>query len=138
MFSDNSEKEQKERIDKSVSGEELSDKDKKQEEDAEKGFSDAEEHKEKDDDSENTQSDDAGGSPLDAHGLDKEAVSSSDVNQLDEDKEESGQEAEEAKDMDSQPTALDKPNKKTPVSGSVDAELSDDELLVLNFIHIQL
>ncbi|KAI3456589.1 hypothetical protein Pfo_013252 [Paulownia fortunei] len=123
-----SEKEQNERIDKSMS-EELTNKDKKQEEDAEKGLSEAEEHKEEESDSENTESDNVGGSPHDAHGSDNEAISSSDEKQLDETKEESGQEADEAEDMDSQPTALDKPDNKTSVSDSVDAKLSDDELL---------
>lgn len=115
---------------------EHSDNDKKQEEDADKGSAESKEHKEDEDDSENTQSDHVGGSPKDAHELDNEAVSSSDGKQLDEDKEESGQEGEEADGMDSQPAASDTPDKKTSIPGPADEELSDDELLVLNFIHI--
>lgn len=133
MFFDNSEKEQNETSRKSISDEELSDNGKKHEVDAEKGLTESEEHKEGEDDSENTYSDHVGGSPHDASELDNEAVSASDTKQLDEDKEESGgEESEEADDTDSQPAAAsDKPDKKTS-----DAELSDDELLVLNFIHI--
>ncbi|XP_047942253.1 sister chromatid cohesion protein PDS5 homolog A [Salvia hispanica] len=119
-----SEKEQNERSHKSVSDEELSNNDKKHEEDAE-----SEEPKEGEDDSENTQSDHAGGPPHDASELDNEAVSDSDGKQLDEDKEESGRESEEADDMDSQPASSDKPDKNTSNSGSADDEHSDDELL---------
>ncbi|KAL8461688.1 hypothetical protein ACS0TY_032974 [Phlomoides rotata] len=131
-----SEKEEKERIDTNVSAdEEMSDKDKKQVENAEKGLSEEgeeeEEQKEEDnDDSENTQSDHVGDSPHDTHGSDDEAVSSSDVKRLEEDKEESGEESEEENAKDSQPKALKKPDKKTSVSGSADEEeVSDDELL---------
>ncbi|XP_041993730.1 sister chromatid cohesion protein PDS5 homolog A-like isoform X1 [Salvia splendens] len=119
-----SEKEQNERSHKSVSDEELSDNDKKHEEDAE-----SEEPKEGEDDSENTQSDHAGGPPHDTSELDSEAVSASDGKQLDEDKEGSGRESEEADDMDSQPASSDKPDKNTCNSGSADDEHSDDELL---------
>ncbi|XP_041989798.1 sister chromatid cohesion protein PDS5 homolog A-like [Salvia splendens] len=122
--SDNPEKEQNERIHKSVSDEELSDNDKKHEEEAE-----TEEPKEGEDDSENTQSDHAGGPPHDASELDNEAVSASDGKQLDEGEEESGRESEEADDMDSQPASSDKPDKDTCNSGSADDEHSDDELL---------
>lgn len=122
-----SEKERNEGTHKSMSDGEHSGNDKKQEEDAEKGSA---ESKEDEDDSENTQSDHVGGSPKDAHELDNEAVSSSDGKQLDEDKEESGQEGEEADDMDSQPTASDTPDKKTSIPGPADEELSDDELLI--------
>ncbi|XP_042029643.1 sister chromatid cohesion protein PDS5 homolog B-like isoform X1 [Salvia splendens] len=121
-----SEKEKNERSHKSVSDEELSDNDKKHEEDAE-----SEEHKEGEDDSENTHSDHVGGSPHDASELEDEAVSASDGKQLDNDKEESVGESEEADntDRDSQPAASDKPDKNTSDSGSADAEPSDDELL---------
>ncbi|KAH6768773.1 binding protein [Perilla frutescens var. frutescens] len=124
-----SEKEQNERTRMSMSDEELSGNDKKREEDAEKGSTESEEHKEDRDDSENTQSYHVGGSPHDARELDNEAVSSSDGKQLDEDKEDSGQEAEEADDMDGQPAASDEPDKKSSTSSPADAELSDDELL---------
>lgn len=128
VFSDNPEKEQNERSRKSVSDEELSDNDKKHEEDAE-----SEEPKEGEDDSENTQSDHAGGPPDDARELDSKSVSALDGKQLDEDKEGSGRESEEADDMDSQPASCDKPDKNTCNSGSADDEHSDDELLVLHF-----
>ncbi|KAL1559997.1 sister chromatid cohesion protein PDS5 A-like [Salvia divinorum] len=116
-----SENEQNERSHKSVSDEELSDSNKKREEDAGKGLSESEEPKEGEDDSENTQSDHAGGPPLDASELDNEAVSASDGKQLDEDKEEPGRESEGADDMDSQPASSDDEHS--------DDEHSDDELL---------
>ncbi|KAI3466488.1 hypothetical protein Pfo_023151 [Paulownia fortunei] len=122
-----SEKEENEISEKSLATEELSDKDKKQEEDVEKALSDAQEPKEEEKDSEDTESDDLGGSPHDAHGSDNEAVSSSDKQQPNETKEESGQEADEADNIDA--TALDKLDKKTSSSDSVDTELSDDEPL---------
>ncbi|KAL0398901.1 UNVERIFIED_CONTAM: Sister chromatid cohesion protein PDS5 [Sesamum radiatum] len=125
-----SEKEQNARVGKSVSDEELTKKDMKQEEDAEKGSAEAEELKEDEDDSENTQSDNVGGSPLRADASDNEAASSSGEKQLDEAKEESDRETDEADNNDScQPAALDNPEKKTPASDSLDAEVSDDELL---------
>ncbi|PIN12278.1 Sister chromatid cohesion complex Cohesin, subunit PDS5 [Handroanthus impetiginosus] len=133
-----SEKEQNGKTNKSLASEELSDKDNVQEEDdAEKGLSDAEEPKEEDKDSEDTEaeepkteekdsedteSDDLGGSPHNAHGSDDEAVSSSDKKQPDEKKEESDQETDEVDDMDSHAPS----EKKT-----VNAELSDDEPLSL-------
>ncbi|KAL0284120.1 UNVERIFIED_CONTAM: hypothetical protein Sradi_7208700, partial [Sesamum radiatum] len=92
--------------------------------------SDSEELKEDEDDSENTQSDNVGGSPLRADASDNEAASSSGEKQLDEAKEESDRETDEADNNDScQPAALDNPEKKTPASDSLDAEVSDDELL---------
>ncbi|KAK4398821.1 Sister chromatid cohesion protein PDS5 [Sesamum angolense] len=122
-----SEKEQNARVDKSVSDEELPKEDMKQEEDAEKGSAEAEKLKEDEDDSENTQSDNVGGSPLKADASDNEAASSSGEKQLDEAKEESDREADEADNNDScQPAALDNPEK---ASDSLDAEVSDDELL---------
>lgn len=108
-----------------MSDEEMSENGGKHEEDAEKVST--EEHKEGEDDSENTQSD-----HVDARESENEDVSSSDRKQLDEDKEESGHESEEADGMDSEPAASDKPNKKTSTSSSADAEVSDDELLVHN------
>ncbi|KAK6124541.1 hypothetical protein DH2020_041711 [Rehmannia glutinosa] len=186
-----SEKEQSERIDKSASDDELSDKNKKQEEDVEKGSPEAEEHKEEQSDSEkehkeeqcdsekehkeeqsdsekehkeeqsesekeqkeeqsdsekehkeeqsdseNTESDDIGDASHDSHKSHNKEVSSSD--KMDGTEEVSGQEADEAEDMDNQPTTSEKPDKKTSVSDSADVEISDDELLVLNFIHIHL
>ncbi|XP_011096143.1 sister chromatid cohesion protein PDS5 homolog A isoform X1 [Sesamum indicum] len=125
-----SEKEQNVRVDKSVSDEELLKKDVKQEEAAEKGSAEAEEPKEDEDDSENTESDKVGGSPLKADASDNEAASSSGEKQLDEAKEESDREADEANNNGScQQAALDNPEKKTPASDSLDAEVSDDELL---------
>ncbi|KAG8385890.1 hypothetical protein BUALT_Bualt03G0092100 [Buddleja alternifolia] len=116
--------EKHERVDGSLSDKELTNKDAKQKEDAEKGLSEAEEPKEEENDSEDTQSDNVVGSPHDAYGLNNEAVSSSDEKQIDETEEESGQGAEKSDDMD-----IDNADKKTSASDSVDAELSDDELL---------
>ncbi|KAK6133264.1 hypothetical protein DH2020_033025 [Rehmannia glutinosa] len=114
-------KEENERIEKSLATEEPSDKDNEQDEDFEKELSDADEPKEEDKDFEDTESD-LGGSPHDAHGSDNEAVSSSDKQHPNDTKEESGQETDEADN-------IDKPDEKTSSSDSVDTEFSDDEPL---------
>ncbi|KAL3850966.1 hypothetical protein ACJIZ3_012848 [Penstemon smallii] len=111
-----SEKEQNKQIDEVFSDEEPSEKSMKQQDDAEKGLSEAEDPKEERNDSEETHSDNIGLTAHDAHESDNEAVSSSKEKQPEETNEESEQEADEDDDMDN------------PTSDSV-AELSDDEPL---------
>ncbi|XP_075505571.1 sister chromatid cohesion protein PDS5 homolog A-like isoform X1 [Primulina tabacum] len=127
MTESDSEQEQNEKSGKILAAEKPSDKDNKQLEDGEKGLRDAEEPKEEENDSEDTQSDRIGGSRLNADGSDHEAVSSSDMKHLDKIKEQSGQEDEETDTMDG-PALTDEADKKSPTS-LADAELSDDETL---------
>ncbi|XP_073299020.1 sister chromatid cohesion protein PDS5 homolog A-like [Primulina huaijiensis] len=127
MTESDSEQEQNEKSGKVLSAEKPSDIDNKQLKDGEKGSSDAEESKEEDNDSEDTQSDHVGGSPLDADGSDDEAVSSSDMKHLDQIKEQSGKKDDEPDTMDG-PALTDEADQKSPTS-LADAELSDDETL---------
>ncbi|KAL3627269.1 hypothetical protein CASFOL_028632 [Castilleja foliolosa] len=124
-----SDKEHNEKIKKSLS-DEISIKDKKQGgENVDKGSPEAEVPKEEESDSENTESDDVGGASRDARKSHNEAISSSDKMQLDETNEASEEAADEAQDIDSQPSSPEKPNMKASASVYDDIELSDDELL---------
>ncbi|KZV51246.1 hypothetical protein F511_05903 [Dorcoceras hygrometricum] len=128
MTETDSEHEQNEKSRKILSTEKPSGKDNKQLKNGEKGSSDAEGAKEEENDSEDTQSDHVGGSPLRDDGSDDEAVSSSDMKHLDQIK---GQSGEDEMDTMDGPAPTDETDNKSHTSPA-DTEISDDETLVLH------